>query len=416
MKRHWWGTLCYLVGSGAQRGLPFLLLPLFTRTLTTDQFGSLSLATSAAAVFAIVLGLNPQVYLIASFHGFDREKLNAVLSNSVVAVLVSAAGAVLAGIAWIVWGPGGAIGVTVVVAVVVLGAGRTLLGLFLALIQLRRRPLTFLTVNLALAGATAIAIVFVLLFRGGAWQAALGAEAVAVGMAALLLTGAAYLRGDLAPAITRGPLDDFLRFAVPLLPHTVALWIMAFIDRVMLAVIVDTETVGLYSAAYTLGLGLSLFYEAFQRSWQPVFFAEMGSGTQGGAATAGRITRYAMTLTVLVGVAYLAVAIVALPIVAGDEYRSAVPWMWPIVLGYILLGGYRIAASYLYATGSTGVLSTVTVCGALLNAGANLILIPRMGAMGAALATMGAYAFTLLGVLFLVRRIGLTSSRPPTPA
>jgi hypothetical protein len=76
-------------------------------------------------------------------------------------------------------------------------------------------------------------------------------------------------------------------------------------------------------------------------------------------------------VTVVVGIGYLIVAVLALPVIAGDEYRVVVPWMWPIVLGYILLGGYRIGASYLYSAGRTGVLSMITVAGAALNAVAN---------------------------------------------
>ena len=36
-------------------------------------------------------------------------------------------------------------------------------------------------------------------------------------------------------------------------------------------------------------------------------------------------------VTVVVGIGYLIVAVLALPVIAGDEYRVVVPWMWPIV-------------------------------------------------------------------------------------
>jgi O-antigen/teichoic acid export membrane protein len=278
MKRHWLGTFCYLVGSGAQRGLPFLLLPVFTRALSTDEFGALSLATAAAAVLAIVLGFNPQVYLIARYHRFEAEELSAVLSNSTFAVVSSAIVASIAGAAWMAWGPDLGIGYSVVAAVVVLGAGRALLSLFLALLQLRERPAMFLVVNLGVATATAGIVVIALVCLRYGWRGALGAEAVSVMTGAMLIVAIASFRGELKESLSLEPLRHFLRFALPLLPHALALWIMAFIDRVMLAVLVDTETVGLYSAGYTLGLGLSLFYEALQRSWQPTFFADMGRG------------------------------------------------------------------------------------------------------------------------------------------
>ena len=63
-----------------------------------------------------------------------------------------------------------------------------------------------------------------------------------------------------------------MRFSVPLIPHVLAFWVMNFIDRLFLAEMTDMETVGLYSTAYMLGLGMSLVHESIHRAWQPYFF------------------------------------------------------------------------------------------------------------------------------------------------
>ena len=58
---------------------------------------------------------------------------------------------------------------------------------------------------------------------------------------------------------------------------------------------------------------------------------------------------------------------------------------------FLAYGLYIIANNVLYATGHTGTIGTNVLMAALLNAGLNVLWIPWLGAMGAALATLGAY-------------------------
>ena len=63
----------YLLGTGLGRGLPFLLLPVLTLQLSVEDYGRLSLATTIAGLLAIIVDMNPNLFVFASFFKYDRE-------------------------------------------------------------------------------------------------------------------------------------------------------------------------------------------------------------------------------------------------------------------------------------------------------------------------------------------------------
>ena len=74
-----------------------------------------------------------------------------------------------------------------------------------------------------------------------------------------------------------------------------------------------------------------------------------------------------------------------------------------VLLGYLFLGIYNNLIAGIYIEKKTGHLPLITAAGAVVNIAVNFALIPVMGMMGAALATLAAY-LVMAGVLYLVVR------------
>jgi O-antigen/teichoic acid export membrane protein len=78
-----------------------------------------------------------------------------------------------------------------------------------------------------------------------------------------------------------------------------------------------------------------------------------------------------------------------------------VPW---VLLAYVFTGAYVVFLVGVYLEKKTKYLPVVSGIGAVLNVGANLILIPKLGILGAAFSTLLSYAVMAGGMYFVSQR------------
>ena len=110
-----------------------------------------------------------------------------------------------------------------------------------------------------------------------------------------------------------------------------------------------------------------------------------------------------LSLPCIVGLIVLAIPVIR--IFCGDEFLAAVPvlcWTAPIIL-FIGLSNV-IGLQILYPMGKESIVIWSTVGGAVLNFLLNLLLIPSLGAVGAAISTFGAELIVLLIQIVVGRR------------
>ncbi len=89
---------------------------------------------------------------------------------------------------------------------------------------------------------------------------------------------------------------------------------------------------------------------------------------------------------------------------AGEAYQDGVNVLPLSFGGYMLYGGYTVLAAGLFLHRKTGRISVAAAAAVALNVGLNLILVPKFGILGAAIATAASY-------LMLVVALGVMSFR-----
>lgn len=198
--------------------------------------------------------------------------------------------------------------------------------------------------------------------------------------------------GALKPAAAR--MASLLKECWPLLLSGMAIMLYMRIDQVMLAELVGEQEVGLYSAAIRLS-----------EVWYAIPMVIVSSVMPGlTEARSHSVELYHHRLqelfTNLARVAYLLafpMTILASPLIYclyGEAYGAAAPILavhiWAAV--FVFLGVAR--GIYSVNEGLIKIVMAGTMCGAVLNILLNLLLIPRYGALGAAIATTLAYGFS----------------------
>jgi O-antigen/teichoic acid export membrane protein len=241
----------------------------------------------------------------------------------------------------------------------------------------------------------------------------LGIEAIfAANLAASALTLvllAPDIRRRLQLKIHGAELKKMLRFGLPYLPASLAATMVQVIDRPVVLALTDADTLGLYQTGHKLGFIMMLAVSMFQFAWQPFFLLNARE------KNAREIFAKVMTLFVLaasllwVVVSLFIDDVARLNIGAGRSIieRHFLPGLVvvPIILlAYLFNGIYVNLQVGLYIEEKTKYFPLITGAGALVNVATNLLLIPRLGIIGAALAVLASYMVMAAGVFFIGQR------------
>ncbi|HEV8584863.1 MAG TPA: polysaccharide biosynthesis C-terminal domain-containing protein [Methylomirabilota bacterium] len=226
-----------------------------------------------------------------------------------------------------------------------------------------------------------------------------------LGTSAVMWLVARALAGDpgRAPAVPAGAGAALLRRAVPfgLLMAGFALYYR--VDMVMLEWLAAPGELGRYAAAYR-------FLDAvvvLAASLGGPLFPRLSSVAVGAPAEARRLLEagwrplLALGLPLTVGTVAVAGDLVAL--LFGAEFAGAAPLLRLLILGTLPLFWINIANHALIAADRVWALVGVYALSALVNVAGNLVLVPRWGAAGAAVATVACEWLNLVLVVRLVR-------------
>jgi O-antigen/teichoic acid export membrane protein len=201
--------------------------------------------------------------------------------------------------------------------------------------------------------------------------------------------------------------EPMLRFGLPTVPGEISLYALNWVDRILLVNLPASRTAGLaaaglYSIAYKLSQGVTIFVRAFQLAWPPLAYSIKSDAEA--KVVYGRVLTYYLLIT---GGVVTALTLLAGPLVrlltsqpSFYEAHRAVPY---VATGVVFYGAYLVLVSAVARMGKTGSLFPVAFAGLVANVGLGLLLIPDHGIVGAGIALVGAY-LVLLGLMYIRAR------------
>ena len=197
------------------------------------------------------------------------------------------------------------------------------------------------------------------------------------------------------------------RLGMPLMMAGVAYLFLDAGDRYLLKWFGLDAAVGVYEWAARLGAVLNLLVvRSFWTAFHILGVKDLGGDTR--EADFHRRTFRHFSIWgpwAVLGLSLAAYDVTRL-MAASTAYLAAERLVFPIAVGFLFYGIYYLLVNILYAGGKTGTIAVNVFAAALCNAAFNVLLIPLLGAMGAALATAAAY---LVLVLITVRVVGRTT-------
>jgi lipopolysaccharide/colanic/teichoic acid biosynthesis glycosyltransferase/O-antigen/teichoic acid export membrane protein len=181
------------------------------------------------------------------------------------------------------------------------------------------------------------------------------------------------------------------------------LWLMNLrFDFVLLGALAGPTVLGIYAVASKFAELMRLVPTAINYVLYPRF-ARLGPA--GATEEARRLLPRAATLTVAMTPVLAVVCYVALPILYGAAFRGAVGPAEVITIGLSIEGAAAVASAYLLGCGHPGLNSVAMGAGATITVALDVVLIPRLGAMGGAITSAVTYLTTTVLLTLLARRV-----------
>jgi O-antigen/teichoic acid export membrane protein len=396
----------YGLGGLVSRILAVLLLPLYTRYLSPSDYGKVEtlIALTTVAGIALRMGITSALFRFY-FDSPEPEQRRLVLRTSFwftmsMATLGLVAGLVLSPeISELLFGSPDDWEL-VAASFVNLWVNMNYEQLT-SLFRLEERSTAFVSASLANIFLTVAAtLVLVVALDKGPLGVIVGNF---LGTLLVYVALVGYRREQLGLQFDRGLLREMNRFGVPLMPTALFLWVTNFSDRFFLVKLSDTTEVGLYSVGVRIASAMVLLLTAFRLAW-PAFAYSIEDDRE-----ARRTYAYVLTYLVLVttwvatGLTLLSPWIVDW--LAAPAFESASRVVGPLTFAAVAFGGYIVVAIGLGRARRTQFNWVVTGAAAAVNVALNLILIPRYDMMGAAVATVAAYATMFVGMSWWGQRV-----------
>ena len=187
------------------------------------------------------------------------------------------------------------------------------------------------------------------------------------------------------------------------MPTALFLWTTNFSDRLFLVRLADTAEVGLYSVGVRIASAMVLLLTAFRLAW-PAFAYSIDDEREARRTYAFVLTYLVLLTTwVATGVALLSPWVVDW--IAAPAFEESSRVVGPLAFSTVAFAGYVVVAIGVGRARRTQFNWVVTGAAAAVNVALNLLLIPRYGMMGAAIATIAAYTTMFVGMTWWAQRI-----------
>lgn len=400
------GTLTYGLGALLNRMLAFLLLPLFTRLLTPQDYGVSAVITTLlialSGVFSLGTGNSVGILYFETRDHSARPTViwtNLVLLGANSTLLCTVGVALAAPLSRLLFHTP-AYDDFIRMALLTMGLLTVSEPLY-AYLRMEEKARTVVALSVletALTLASSVYLVAVLKHGlRGIFESSLLVKAL---MFAVVL---GVVGSRLRPRLNFKLVPPLVRVGFPSIFGLSAFFVVDYVDRLMLQQMTSSETVGVYSVGYSFGMVMLLGVGAFGSAWPPYFMSFIGKREEA-QVVFGKVLKYYLAGFGALTLIFFAAARPVVSIMTAPPFHAAYSVVGLVALAYMLKGCYLILLPGIYFERKLHLQALIEWLAAILNILLNLALIPRLGQDGAAWATCLAYSSLPISAYFLARR------------
>lgn len=383
-------TSVYSLGTILSKVVSFIMIPIYTRYLSTSDYGVLELITLVASVFSLVLSLRLTSGMLRYYYEYtdelDRNRLVSTILISVTllailtVVFISQYTELLSRLVI------GSMDYADFFVAVLISMGFEMSStISLTYLRILEKSVFFITISLLqLAIGFAFNIYFIVFLDFGV-LGILYSMVIANGIACLILS--AYTFRKVKLHFNFPMLKKVTLFSIPMILAGILIFILNMGDRFLLSRLGDLGEVGIYALGYKFGMLLGLFFGSpFLTMWAPKRL-EIYQRNTNSDEFYSRILLYFILVLSFGGLLISLGIRDLLMLLATPEFLPAYRVVPFVILGYAFYNLYYIFDFGFYVHKKIYWYSIINATAVVINIGLNLIMIPKYGALGAAIVT-----------------------------
>jgi len=391
-------------------GISFLTLPIFTRILSTSDYGITSVYSSYVSIFSIVFSLD----LVGAVQRakFDfKDDYDRFISSTLFLALLSFT--IFSG---------------VIVAFngyfsEVLGLEKWLL--YFALIhsffsfvqnfvfakfgvEYNYRKISMVQISNSIIGVFLSIVLILFVFNNKRYFGRILGSALPIIVSGFILLAYILVRGR--ELVNKTYWKYALAISVPLIFHGLAGIINAQFDRIFINKYIGSSQAGVYSFAYNIGLIINVLWTSTNQAWVPWFYEKMDTDDWNSIRRRAKNFRDFFTLVYIL-ILFLSPEIIK--VMADERYWVGLSLVPYIFMAYYFNLMYSFEVNVEFYVKRTSMIAMGTILGAALNVVLNIIFIPRYGYIAAAITTvisnffMFVFHFIITNYLIKIRIFGI---------
>ena len=392
-----WFTLCMFL----QKGISTISTPIFTRILTTDEYGQFSVFNSWMSIVTVFVTLS--IFYGVFTSGLVRfEKNRDVFASSMQGLLLTM---MLGwGIVYFLfcdfWNRLFTMSTTEITAMFVLIWTSSIFSLWGAKQRVLLHYKKLVAVTLATSICTPILGIFMVIHADDKVLARILSMVIVNAMVYIWLFGADMKSGKIFFS------SHYWRYAlvmaVPLIPHYLSAVLLGSADRIMIADIISESAAGIYSLGYAVSQLMTIFNTSLLQSMEPWVYKKIKDND---IKPLEGVAYFSMVLIALLNILFIAFAPEIVTIFAPVEYYDAIWIIPPVAMSVYFTFLYGFFGCFEFYYRKTYFISLATVIGAGLNILLNYILLNPFGYLAAAYTTLFCYIIFAVAHYIFMNRI-----------
>ena len=394
-------SLWFLICSFMQKGIATITTPIFTRILTTAEYGEFSVFNSWMQIITPIVCLNlfSGVYSqgLVKFEE-DRNRFSSSLQGLVLTLV--AVWTVVYLVAADFWNKMFSLTTPEMLAMMLMICVSSAFSFWSMnqRVDFKYRKLVIFTLAASILQPT-VSIIFMLHSNNKVLARIFGIAVVQFALYAWMFVD---MMAKGKTFYSKRYWTYALRFNIPLLPHYLSMNALSSSDRIMIGNMVGTPEVGIYNLAYSISLIMTMFNNALLQTFEPWIYRKLKENK---ATDIAQVAYPCFFLIAGLNILLIMFAPEAIAIFAPASYQEAI-WTVPsVALSVFFMFLYTFFATFEFYYEKTQYIAGATVGGALLNIGLNYICIQKFGYIAAGYTTLFSYMLFALLHYYFMRKI-----------
>jgi len=399
-------SLIYTIFSFINKGIPFLLIPVLTKYLNQEDYGTISIFNTYVQALFLIIGLSLVSSISVNFFHLNSKDFKIYVSNTLIILIITFIISLL--VTYILedflitfiklpplW-----IYLSLITAFLML-----IIEITLSIWRLNEEALKFAYYSLIITFFNITVSLILIISLSYNWEGrtlGITSSTIIFGIISFIILSN---KGFISLKLNIDFIVDALKLGISTLPHHVALMLRTGADIFMITYIIGLSAVGIYSIGFQFGAIFGIIMGAINTAFSVYHMKLLKNCDEEKKILIVKYTYIGIILLFLVSIIFSYILEFLFSLMVNEKFNEAKQYIFIITVAHSFQGMYFMIVNYLYFKKKNHIVSLISIISVTTQIIFSYILIKTYGPIGAAYATFFGFLLTFLLVFYFANKI-----------